>query len=256
MFNIDFGKLNPLEIQIHNKLDEYAKSNETIRINTAAELCGCSVSKISKFVKKLGFANFRQYLDFLQGRDIPQVNLTNELARIRQYIDDFNDALVDELLALIESHDKIVFFGYGPSFLCAQYLEYRLRIFTNKTIMAVADEISVASMTDKNTLLILLTVTGTFHSFENVYAESKKRGCEVAMIVEEYNTELFSQCDRVFWLCRYPQPERLLPYEKSRTVFFIFFEEVIQRILHRKYTDRQEDTSGQPEEDQSRLQEN
>jgi DNA-binding MurR/RpiR family transcriptional regulator len=246
MFNIDFGKLNPLEIQIHNKLDEYAKSNDTIRINTA-ELCGCSVSKISKFVKKLGFSNFRQYLDFLQGRDIPQVNLSNELARIRQYIDDFNDALVDELLALIESHNRIVFFGYGPSFLCAQYLEYRLRIFTNKTIIAVADEISVASMTDKNTLLILLT--GTFHSFENVYAESKKRGCEVAMIVEEYNTELFSQCDRVFWLCRYPQPEKLLPYEKSRTVFFIFFEEVIQRMLQQRYVVRLDETSDPPVDD-------
>lgn len=234
MINIDFGKLNQLEIQIHNKLDEYAKSNEEIRIHTAAELCGCSVSKISKFVKKLGFTNFRQYLDFLKGNDIQQVSLSNELARMRQYIDDFNESLVDDLLDLIDSHQRIVFFGYGPSLLCAQYFEYRLRIFTNKTIIAVADEISVASMTDKDTLLILLTVTGTFHSFANVYAESKKRDCDVVMIVEEYNTELFSQCDRVFWLSRYPQPAGLLPYEKSRTVFFIYFEEVIQRMIYRK----------------------
>ena len=238
MINIDFSKLNQLEIQIHNKLDEYAKTTDTIRISKAAELCGCSVSKISKFTKKLGFTNFRQYLDFLQGRDIQQVNISNELTRIRQYIDDFNEAMVDELLELIDNHSKIVFFGYGPSLLCAQYFEYRLRIFTSKTVIAVADEISVASMTDKDTLLILLTVTGTFHSFENIYAESKKSGCEVAMIVEEYNTELFSQCDRIFWLCNYPQSDKLLPYEKSRTVFFIFFEEVIQRLLIKKHADR------------------
>jgi DNA-binding MurR/RpiR family transcriptional regulator len=247
MLTIDFSKLNQLEIQIHNKLNEYAKSNDTIRISTAAELCGCSVSKISKFAQKLGFSSFRQYLDFLQGRDIQQVNLSNELTRVRQYIDDFNGALVDELLELIDKHNKIVFFGYGPSLLCAQYFEYRLRLFTSKTIIAVADEISVGSMTDKDTLLILLTVTGTFHSFETVYAESKKRGCEVAMIVEEYNTELFSQCDRIFWLCNYPQSDKLLPYEKSRTVFFIFFEEVIQRFLTKKYTDRLNQTSEQPE---------
>lgn len=247
MLNIDFSKLNQLEIQIHNKLDEYAKSNETIRISTAAELCGCSTSKISKFAQKLGFSNFRQYLDFLQGRDIQQVNLSNELTRIRQYIDDFNGAMVDELLELIDKHQKIVFFGYGPSLLCAQYFEYRLRIFTSKTIIAVADEISVGSMTDKDTLLILLTVTGTFHSFENVYTEAKNRGCEVAMIVEEYNTELFSQCDRIFWLCKYPQSDKLLPYEKSRTVFFIFFEEVIQRLLAKKYAERLNQASEQPE---------
>lgn len=237
MINIDFSKLNQLEIQIHNKLNEFAKSNDTIRINTASELCGCSVSKISKFAKKLGFSNFRQYLDFLHGRDIEQVNLSNELSRVRQYIEDFNDDMVDELLDLIDSHNRIVFFGYGPSLLCAQYFEYRLRIFTSKTVIAVADEISVASMTNKDTLLILLTVTGTFHSFERVYAESKKSGCEVAMIVEEYNTELFSQCDRIFWLCKYPQSDKLLPYEKSRTIFFIFFEEVLQRLILRKKAD-------------------
>ena len=242
MINFDFSKLNPLEIQIHNKLNVYARTNETVRINSAAELCGCSVSKISKFTKKLGFANFRQYLDFLQGRDIPQVSLSNELDRIRMYIDDFDKKMIDELLDLIDSHKRIVFFGYGPSLLCAQYFEYRLRIFTSKTIIAVADEISVASMTDKDTLLILLTVTGTFHSFASVYAESKKRGCEVVMIVEEYNTELFSQCDRIFWLCKYPQPDLLLPYEKSRTVFFIFFEEAIQRMIYKA-----KDAAGIPE---------
>ena len=240
MINIDFSKLNQLEIQIHNILDSFAKTNETIRINTAAQLCGCSVSKISKFVKKLGFINFRQYLDFLQGRDIPQVNLSNELVRVRQYIDDFNDAMVDELFELIESHPKIVLFGYGPSYHCAQYFEYRLRIFTNKIVIAVAEEISVASITDKDTLVILLTVTGTFHSFENVYRESKNKGCKVAMIVEEYNTEVFSQCDRIFWLCKYPQSDKMLPYEKTRTIFFIFFEEVIQRFIVKKYAELQE----------------
>jgi len=245
MINIDFSKLNPLEIQIHNKLDEFAKSSDSIRINKAAELCGCSVSKISKFVKKLGFVNYKQYIDFLNGRGVPQVNLSNELTRVRQYIHDFNDAMVYELLELIENHDKIVLFGYGPSYHCAQYFEYRLRIFTNKIVIAVSDEVSVASILDKGTLVILLTVTGTFHSFENVYAASKSKGCEVAMILEEYNTEVFSQCDRIFWLCKYPQPEKLLPYEKSRTVFFIFFEEVIQKMILKKYAMKIEQESEQ-----------
>lgn len=234
MINVDFGKLNPLEIQIHNKLNEFAKSADTIRINTAAELCGCSVSKISKFVKKLGFSTYRQYLDFLGGREVPQVNLSNELTRIQQYLNDFNDALVDELLELMDRHNKIVLFGYGPSYLCAQYFEYRLRVVTNKIVIAVSEEMSVASISDKDTLVILLTVTGTFKSFEQIYTTSKSRGCEVAMVLEEYNTEVFNQCDRIFWLCKYPQAEKLLPYEKSRTVFFIFLEEVIQRIIARK----------------------
>jgi len=73
-------------------------------------------------------------------------------------------------------------------------------------------------------------VTGTFQSFEDIYHDTKAKGCDVAIVVEEYNTALFKQCDKIFLLAEEPQPSHLLPYEKSRTVFFIFMEEVIQRL--------------------------
>ncbi len=231
MINIDFSKLNTLEKFIHEKLQTYSKEVDSIRITDAATYCECSVSKISKFVKKLGFQNYKQYLDFLYGRTSIDQTPSTELERISKFIQQFDSSKVDELLSLIESHNKIVLFGYGPSLLCAQYFEYRLRTCTNKIIIAVADEISVASMTDEDTLLILVTVTGTFHTFENIYHASKEKGCEVAMIVEEYNTDLFHQCDQIFWLSEYNQPSFMKPYEKSRTVFFIFFEEVIQKLM-------------------------
>ena len=232
--NIDENHLNPLELQIHQKLSEFAASNEVVRIGQAAELCGCSISKISKFVQKLGFDGYKQYMQFLQGREMPQEKQSSELARVRQYIDSFDESMVSELLELMESHNNIILFGYGPSFLCAQYFEYRLRIFSNKIIVALSDEISVASIADENTLLIIMTVTGAFQSFQNVCAESKKKGCDVVIVAEEYNTNLFGQCDRIFWLSKYPQPQGLLPYEKTRTVFFLFFEELIQSILRQR----------------------
>jgi DNA-binding MurR/RpiR family transcriptional regulator len=230
MINIDFTNLNTLEKKIYDKLMEFSKSNERFRITQAAELCGCSVSKISKFVKKLGFSNFKQYLDFLYGIEAPKDLYSNELNRIKGFIDDFDSSLTDEFLDLIMSHNKIVFFGYGPSLLCAQYFEYRLRTCSNKTVMAVSDEISVLSMVDENTLLVILTVTGTFKSFENVYHDAKQKACDVAIVVEEYNTSLFYQCDKIFWLSKVSQPDYLKPYEKSRTIFFIFLEEVIQKM--------------------------
>lgn len=230
MIKIDSNNLNPLEHQIYETLMEYSKNNPKFRITQAAELCGCSVSKISKFVKKLGFVNFKQYLEFLYGGDVLQTQHSNELERIKTFIDEFDQKLTDEFLALINSHDRIVFFGYGPSLLCAQYFEYRLRTCSNKMVMAVSDKVSVSSMVDENTLLVILTITGTFQSFENVYNETKRKGGDVAMVVEEYNTALFDQCDKIFWLSNNPQPRHLKPHEKSRTTFFIFLEEVIQRI--------------------------
>lgn len=242
MITLNFENLNTLEKEIYSTLLEYSKSHDEFRITQAAELCNCSVSKISKFVKKLGFTNFKQYLNFLYGREIVEKNTSTELERIKNFIDDFDTSKVDEMIELIDNHEKIVLFGYGPSQICAQYFEYRIRTCSNKLIVAVSDEVSAISMVGKSTLLIIFTVTGTFHSFENIYKKSKEKGCEVVMVVEEYNTSLFDQCDKIFWLSKYPQSSHLKPYEKSRTVFFVFMEEVVQPFLNRGQDSEEDNT--------------
>lgn len=236
MINIDLSNLNTLEKEIFNILMAQSKVESDIKINQAAELCNCSVSKISKFVKKLGFTNYKQYMNFLYGREMNIIQSSSELSRIKKVIDDFDYSMVDAFLDLFDSHDRIVLFGYGPSLIVAQYFEYRLRISSNKFIISISDELSVESMVDESTLLVIFTATGAFKSFESIYNASKKKGGDVLIIVEEYNTALFSNCDRIFWLSKFPQPANLKPHEKSRTVFFIFIEEVIQKMIVNKTT--------------------
>lgn len=231
MVTIDFNKLNPLETKIHRTIAEASTALKSISINEAADLSECSVSKISKFVKKLGFSSYKQYMSFIYGRDPSEKSVSDELKRVRDFIEDFDDASVEELFSLIERHDKVVLFGYGPSLLCAQYFEYRFRNCSQKTTMALSDEVALKNMVNASTLLIIITETGQFHSFETVYRTARDKGCTVVIIAEEYNRSLFDQCDRLFWLAPQPQPSRLMPYEKSRTLFFIYLEEVIQKIL-------------------------
>ena len=234
MITVDLNALNPLEKQIHEQMTRHSQTLPTIRIHQAAEFCQCSVSKISKFVKKLGFSNYRQYLDFLYQREILPATSSDELNRVRSFIDAFDTSMIDELLSLIDRHDKIALFGYGPSLLCAQYFEYRFRNCSDKTTMAVSDEVTLKNMVDNSTLLLIITETGRFLSFQDVYAAAKQKGGTVVILVEEYNTELFRQCDKIFWLSPNPQPPHLKPYEKSRTLFFIFLEEIIQRLLQKR----------------------
>lgn len=231
MIHIDLSKLNPLEQQIYEKLLSFSKTQEDIRIVQAAELCDCSVSKISKFVKKLGFPNFKQYIDYLYGREVPVKAFSGELERIKNFIDDFDLSMVDEFIYLLNNHDKVVLFGYGPSFIVTQYFEYKLRISTNKFVIAVPDEMSIETVLDNNCLLVIFTTTGSFRSFEDIYNIAKKNGSDVLMITEEYNASSMTSCDRLFWLSKYSQSKELKPHEKSRTVFFIFIEEIIQRLL-------------------------
>ncbi|MGB4659315.1 MAG: hypothetical protein WBI07_09050, partial [Mobilitalea sp.] len=128
--------INPLERQIYEQLLKSSKLHSDLKITQAAELCSCSMSKISKFVKKLGFTNYKQFIDFLYGREISQKQTSSELERIKLFIDDFDAALVDEFIEMVNNHEKIILFGYGPSFLCAQYFEYRLRTCSSKFILA------------------------------------------------------------------------------------------------------------------------
>ena len=237
MINIDFNKLNPLEKLINETLIAFSKTATNITITKAAEACDCSVSKISKFVKKLGFNNYKQYIDFLYGKGLPVNRSSIELERIKSFIDDFDISLVDEFIELLNSYEKIILFGYGPSFIATQYFEYKLRINTNKFVIAVPDEISVESLLDDKSLLVIFSTTGKFKSFERINTLAKEKNCQVLLIVEEYNASLLTNYNKIFWMSKFLQPDNLKPYEKSRIVFFIFIEEVIQHII---FNNRQE----------------
>ena len=231
MINIDFNKLNPLEKKINETLITLSKTATNITITKAAEVCDCSVSKISKFVKKLGFNNYKQYIDFLYGNGLPENKSSIELDRIKNFIDEFDISLVDEFIELMNSYKKIILFGYGPSFICSQYFEYKLRMNTNKFVIAVPDEISVESLLDDNSLLVIFSTTGRFKSFDRINNLAKEKNCQVLLIVEEYNASLLTDYNKIFWMSKSLQPVDFKPYEKSRIVFFIFIEEVIQHII-------------------------
>lgn len=231
MIKIDLSNLNTLEQRIYDRLLESSKAQDDLTITQAAKMCGCSISKISKFSKKLGFKNYKQYVDFLYGKELSKEETSNEFDRLRKYMDDFDFSLIDEFVELLDQHEKICIFGYGPSFIVAQYFEYKLRFSTNKYTIALPDELSVINMLDDKSLLVIFTTTGAWRSFESIYNISRKKGGKVLVIAEEYNSSLMSTCDRLFWLSKFHQPSGLQAHEKSRTVFFIFIEEVVHRLL-------------------------
>lgn len=230
MINLDLSRLNPLELTVYQAIHAYAKDHPDLKIKEAAEISACSISKVSKLSKKLGFDNFKQYMDFVYGRTPIEKKSSSELDRLKHFIEDFDMKIVYDFIEIIDEYEKVILFGYGPSFLLAQYFEYKLRVCTNKTVMALTDELSVRSMVDNKTLLVVLTTTGSFKSFQDIFELAKSKDGEVLVVAEEYNPSLIKNCDKMFWLSKYPQPADLQPHEKTRTVFMIFIEEVIHRL--------------------------
>jgi len=231
MLRLDSGKFNSLERRIHNSLIEAAKLEDNIKITRAAEICGCSVSKISKFVKKYGFASYKDYVRYIYGNAPDQRKSSAELMRIRDFVDGFDVGIVDSFIELFDKYDKVILFGYGPSLICAQYFEYKLRIATSKAVMTAVDEATAMTLLDEKSLLIVFSTTGKFRSFSEIFAFAKERKSGALLIAEEYNTSLLSDCENIIYLTKTTQGDEFLPYEKSRIVFFVFIEEVILRFL-------------------------
>ena len=231
MINIDVTKLNELEHRTLKRLSEHAKTSAPPKIVEAAEICGCSVSNVSKAVKKAGFVGYKQYIHYLYHGEEPATTTLTEVERLKRVLEDFDGSLVDEFIDIMSRREKIVFFGYGPSLIATQYFEYKLRFCFPSFVSTAPDENSLLSMVDDSTLLVIFTTTGRYRSFEEICNGARSRGGEIVVVSEEFNPRLMEQCDRYFVLSDHKQPEGLRPYEKTRTVFFIFFEQVVQTIL-------------------------
>jgi len=233
MFNVDTTKLNALEKKVIDTLVAYKQTGPAPKIPEAARLCGCSVSQVSKAIKKAGFKGYKDFMLHLYVGKPAQAEGLQELERLKRVIDDFDLSTVDEFVDLIYAHDKITLFGYGPSLISAQYFEYKLRFCFSAFVTTAPDEQSAKSLLDRSSLLVIFTTTGQYRSFEALTQEAKRKGADVVVVSEEFNPLLLENCNRYFVLTRHTQSEALKPYEKTRTVFFIFFEQVIHRILAR-----------------------
>jgi DNA-binding MurR/RpiR family transcriptional regulator len=231
MFTIDTTRLNESEKKILEILLSYAKDNPSPTINMAAHLCNCSVSQISKTIKKAGFDGYKQFISFLYNGEEPRIQKVDEIERLKKVLADFDLNQVNQFIQLILKHENIILFGYGPSAICAQYFEYKLRLCSNALVITAPDEQSAKSMLNRASLLVIFTTTGQYRSFEKLTLEAKYKGAEVAVISEEFNPLLMENCDHYFVLTQHRQAVTLKPYEKTRTVFFIFVEQVIQTML-------------------------
>lgn len=235
MININLNQLNELEQSIHSKLSKMIENNDNPKIIDAAQYCGVSPSKISKLARKLGFENFKQYKQYLSGKPVITKNkkISNELERLKNFLEHFDPDLVDKFITIFNKYNRIVLFGLGPSFICVEYFAYKLALVSDKSIVTTHSEDYAQHLVDEETLFIVFSVTGRFISYETLFNHIKARGSEILLILEEYNP-LDLEIDHIFHLTTSNQDENLLAFEKTRTVFFIFIEEIIAKLMAEK----------------------
>ncbi len=232
---LHFDKLNSLEVDMHKILEHAINENPELKAAEAAALCQVSASKISKFVNKLGFNNYRQYRNYINlGELSPIKQQISELDRLSNYIKRFDQKKVRTLTKLINKHERIVLYGFGPSLIAAEYFAYRLRINTNLDVISTSDDFIVTSNFKKNTLLLIYTATGTFRSFEKIIEICIVHNIEYLIICEEQNNISYFENKKILYLTDDIQEKHHYAYDKTRTIWFIFIEEVISELQKNK----------------------
>ncbi|ANU24771.1 hypothetical protein BCM40_01120 [Planococcus donghaensis] len=226
--------LTKLEEEVHAKLSTTVSTNNKLKIIEAAKICEVSPSKISKMVRKLGFHNFKQYKLYCSGQEInlDQQQKSSEIERLIRFLENFDSEIIDDFVSVFQKYDKVIIFGLGPSYISAEYFAYKLATVSDKNVTVTQSEDFAERLLDENTLLIVLSVTGKFSSFDPLFEKAKENGASIMLILEEYMNTLGSIADYVFYLSEFNQDANLLPFEKTRTVFFIVIEEIITRLTN------------------------
>ncbi|CAM3863140.1 MurR/RpiR family transcriptional regulator [Alkalicoccus chagannorensis] len=231
MLTLRTDHLTKLEKQVHEQLMAALDEENALTIVRAAEFCSVSPSKISKLVRKLGFDGFKQYKRYFSGsEETPRTAPSSEVRRLLQYLEHYDAKPAADFVEVFRRFPKVMLFGLGPSHLAAEYFSYKLRTVTDQNILVTHHEDYAGQLAGDGMLLIIFSVTGTFTSFEPLIQQVHRRGGQVMFILEEPINTRDSSADYIFQLSSFPQEPTLQPFEKTRTIFFIFMEEVIARL--------------------------
>ena len=227
---IQLSHLNDLELTIHKILSEESKT-KALTITEAAAIIGVSPSKISKFVKKIGFSGYKEYLRFITGKElVKQKKMNTEFSRIKDFMESFDPSTATYLANLINTYDKIILFGYGPTNICMEYFEYKLTYNVEKHVIRATETSLIPSLLTENTLLLIFSVAGKFAQFDSLFEEANKHKAKALLIIEELNPKLLLNKTEIIYLTKSQQDGHLASHEKTRTILFIYIEEVIHEL--------------------------
>lgn len=234
--------LSATDIAISDKIISHTDKVLQMNISELAIFCGVSVSKISKYSKKLGFNGFKDFIfqlkiDYNNSRDKGGA-FDYQKDKINLFFEDYNPEIVENIQNIIMNSNKIYLFGRGPSHNVCEYYTPRLRVATGKNFISDYDEYLFdldyfnQNENDKKTAIIL-TVSGKSKKVHEMLKICNDRNITTICISSYYNDKLAKNSTEYLSLIN-----RKEVFDKSvirgRTLFFIFLEILTQDFLDKK----------------------
>ena len=205
-------------------------------ITDLAKSCNVSISKITKYSKKLGFDGYKELkyeINKSKNNNLTLRSYDYQRQKINTFFENFDPVKMDNLMKYINSSEKVYFYGRGPSLKVAEYYVPRLRVATNKNIVSNYDEylfdIDLLKK-EENKLMIILTISGKTPQVHEIIKVCKECGIRTVVISGYVSEKLEKNCD--LYINLLPRKEL---YDKrvirGRTLFYIYLEIITQEFM-------------------------
>ncbi|WP_028862636.1 MurR/RpiR family transcriptional regulator [Psychromonas aquimarina] len=190
-----------------NKIADYFLARKPVKnIEELALVIGVSTASITRFCKKIGLNNFKEFLFIYQqqlDQESPQQSMklnglhNDYIDMLQQFDKRFDKELIAEFSSIIGRHDVIHIFGSGYSALAGADFKFR---FTRlgKFVEVVQDNDSMrmlSSILKPGALVILLSLKGKNAAMLNYAKDMKQKGITVLCITANEKSKLISTAD-------------------------------------------------------------
>lgn len=192
----DLATLNNLEIQVYQYIIKNPQSVSYMTIRDLAEQTGVSTTTVLRFCRKMqcdGWSEFRIRFRLAQQQPQPaqQYSGVSEMISFFNSInnDEFNQ-LLDRATQMIHQAEQIFFIGAGTS---GSLAKYGARFFSNvgKFSHYIDDPYyPVNGSVEKNTLAILLSVSGETPEILRLASQFSLHRCQTLAITRSENSSL------------------------------------------------------------------
>jgi len=223
---IDQNKFTEKDNEIYQYISALSKAElKNVTLKKITLNCHISDSKVTKFFQKNGFTGLKDFQDFT----IIKRETNDERNHLLDFLNTINYDVLKKVQTLILKYEKIIFYAKGPTLNCAEYFTNRLRYVTGTDFLATSESNLVKKEANQKSLVIILTVSGTYFNIDEIVQVCNDQGSASLIIIEEMNDLTIFNQTKTLYLTNTTQKQR--PNEsflKSRSVFYCFFEILIQ----------------------------
>lgn len=201
-------------------------------ITELSKHCFVSQATVSRFIKKMGYIDYNTFkeecINYIEkvtsatDKNYTDINLLSD--NLKLLYKQINSSSINEVASIINSYDKVYISGLNYCYLMAQYFQMECYPF-GKFIKVIEDNEEIMNI-DNDSLLLILTTSGTFFSANRIIKEYLRdcKGKKVLISIQNLDFKVKKLFDKNLTL------DANIGVKNSRYVMMALLDKIIEEV--------------------------